>query len=144
MFSKKSSADKELQKAESETISAIIDKTMEISGEIAFKGKTRIDGTINGNINGEHLVLSQSGKIIGDITVTSFICHGAIEGNIQAGLVTARKGCSIRGRLEAASLTVEPGASLDGEVKASGAKSANAEGKRPSEPPKSSPSTPSS
>lgn len=118
MFSKKEGLEKELQKAENETISSIIDKTMSVSGEIAFKGKTRIDGTINGNISGEHLILSEAGKIIGDIKVSSFICHGSIEGNIKANLVTARKGCTIHGKLEAGSLTVEPGATLDGEVRA--------------------------
>ncbi len=132
MFNKKgSSVEKELQKAESETISAIIDKTMLISGEISFKGKTRIDGTINGDISGEHLILSESGTITGDIKVTSFICHGTIEGNIIANLVTARKGCSIKGRLEAGSLTVEPGARLDGEVKAAGSNSGTGEAKNP-------------
>ncbi|MEE4164672.1 MAG: polymer-forming cytoskeletal protein [Desulfocapsaceae bacterium] len=118
MFSKKNGFDKEMQKAENETISSIIDKSMSVSGEISFKGKTRIDGTINGNITGEHLVLSESGKIIGDVKVSSFICHGYLEGNIMAKLVTASKGCSIIGKLEAGSLTVEPGATLDGEVKA--------------------------
>jgi len=118
MFNKKDSLEKKLQQAESETITSIIDKTMTVRGEITFKGKTRIDGTINGDISGEHLILSESGKIVGDIKVSSFICHGTIEGNIVANLVTARKGCAIHGRLEATSLSVEPGASLDGEVKA--------------------------
>lgn len=144
MFSKKASIDKEMQKAESETITAIIDKTMVISGEISFKGKTRIDGTINGNIDGEHLVLSESGTITGDIRVSSFICHGTIDGNISASLVTARKGCSIRGRLEASNLTVEPGARLDGEIKATGSNPSSGSAKNPSgsaSPPTSSPSS---
>ena len=118
MFNKKDGFEKEMQKAEGETISSIIDKTMSITGEINFKGKTRIDGTINGNVNGEYLILSESGKITGDVKVSSFICHGSIQGDIKANLVTARKGCTIHGKMEAGSLTVEPGATLDGEVKA--------------------------
>lgn len=119
MFKSKDDLDKEVQKAENEAISSIVDQSMSISGELAFKGKTRIDGTINGNITGEHLVLSKSGKIIGDVKVHSFICHGSIDGNISADIVTARKGCVIQGKLEAGNLTVEPGATLDGEVKTS-------------------------
>ncbi len=111
MFNKKDSLESELQKAESETISSIIDKTMSVSGEIIFKGKTRVDGNINGNISGEHLVLSESGTITGDVNVSSFICHGSINGNIIARLVNARKGCFIHGSLEAGSLSVEPGCS---------------------------------
>lgn len=117
MFKNKDHLEKQIQKVESETISSIVDQNMTINGELSFKGKTRIDGNVNGNISGEHLILSQSGVITGDITVASFVCHGIIEGNVTAEIVTARKGSSIRGRVETANLVVEPGAALDGEVK---------------------------
>ena len=117
MFGKATeNAEQELKKVESEAISSIIDKSMTINGEIAFKGKARIDGTINGNIEGEHLILSESGRINGDIMVVSFNCYGHIEGNIKATMLTARKSCSITGKLEAGSLTVEPGAAMKGEI----------------------------
>ena len=118
IFGKKDDLEQEIQRAESEAISSIIDKSMKITGELSFSGKTRIDGTIIGNLSGEHLILSESGKITGDIAASSFNCFGTLEGNVKAGIVTARKDCSIRGRLEAGSLTVEPGAVIDGEIKA--------------------------
>lgn len=108
----------EMKKVENEAISSIIDKTMTIIGEINFQGKARIDGIIEGNITGEHLVLSESGQIRGDIRVSSFNCYGEIEGNIQAGILNARKGCSISGTLKAKTLTVEPGACIQGEISA--------------------------
>lgn len=118
MFGKPVNVEQEMKKVESEAISSIIDKSMAITGEISFKGKARIDGTINGNIQGEHLILSESGKIIGDISVSSFNCYGSLEGNIKANMLTARKNCTIVGKLEAGSLTVESGASIEGEIKA--------------------------
>jgi cytoskeletal protein CcmA (bactofilin family) len=119
IFGKKGSTlEKEMQKADVEAISSIIDKNMSITGEISFQGKAMIDGVITGNITGDHLILSKSGKVNGDIHVSSFTCHGELIGNIQATIATARKGCSIRGKLEAGSLTVEPGALLEGEIKA--------------------------
>jgi cytoskeletal protein CcmA (bactofilin family) len=118
MFRKSVNVEQELKKVDSEAISSIIDKSMTIKGEIIFKGKTRIDGTINGNIDGEHLILSETGKIFGDIKVSSFNCYGLLEGNVKANMLTARKNCSIHGKLEAGSLTVEPGASIQGEIKA--------------------------
>jgi len=119
IFGKKGTAlEKEMQKADGEAISSIIDKNMNITGEISFKGKVMIDGLITGNITGDHLILSKSGKVHGDIKVSSFTCHGELIGNIQATIATARKGCSIRSKPEAGSLTVEPGALLEGEIKA--------------------------
>ncbi len=106
-----------MKKVESEVISSIIDKSMIITGGITFKGKARIDGVINGNIEGEHLILSETGRIKGDIIVSSFNCYGTIEGNIKTNMLTARKNCSISGKLEAGSLTVESGAAIQGEIK---------------------------
>ncbi len=118
IFSHKDEAEKEFQKAEGEAISSILDKSIKLNGEFSFKGKTRIDGTIDGNISGEHLILSNTGTINGDVEVASFVCHGVIKGNIKSNFITAKKGSSIHGKVEAGSLTVEPGASLDGEIKA--------------------------
>ena len=118
MFTKKDTVQSDMQKADNEAISSIIDKSMVISGEINFKGKAKIEGVVTGNINGEHLVLSPTGKVTGDINVTSFNCFGMLHGNVKANTITARKDCSIHGKLEAGSLTVESGAILDGEIKA--------------------------
>ncbi len=117
IFGKSDSADQEMQKVENEAISSIIDKSMTVRGEISFKGKARIDGVINGNIEGEHLVLSETGKVIGDISVSSLNCYGSLEGNITANILTARKNCAIHGKLIAESLTVEPGAAIEGDIK---------------------------
>lgn len=118
MFAKKEALEKEIEKVEGEAISSIIDASMSVTGEISFKGKTRIDGEINGNITGEHLILSKDGKITGDVKVTSFICQGVFTGNVETKILTAKKGSSINGKIIAGNLTVEPGASLDGEIKA--------------------------
>lgn len=118
VFGKKDNYEQEMQKAESEAISSIIDKSMVITGELSFSGKTRVDGQIFGNIKGEHLILSKTGKIEGDITVKSFVCHGNMQGNAKADIVTLRKECTILGKIEAQTLTVEPGAIVDGEIKA--------------------------
>lgn len=119
IFNKKDELEQEASRASKEAISCIISKEMHISGEINFKGKARIDGTVEGNIQGEYLVLSESGRINGDMELGALICHGVIEGNIQAKLVTAHNTATIRGRLTAGSLTVESGAVLEGEIHAS-------------------------
>ncbi len=118
MFKKKEDLEKEFEKVEGEAISSIIDESMHITGEISFKGKTRVDGEITGDTKGEHLILSKSGKIEGDLEAHSFICHGHFKGNINTRILTARKDCSITGKITAGSLTVEPGAAIEGEIKA--------------------------
>jgi len=118
LFNKQKDLHQESIKASNEVISSILSKAMQISGEISFKGKARIDGLVEGNVKGEYLVLSETGKIIGDVDVDSLICHGTIEGNINCKLVTAHTTAAIQGMLVATNLTVESGASLNGEIKA--------------------------
>lgn len=117
MFKIKDNLVKQFRKVDSNTISSIVDRSMTITGELNFKGKARIDGTVNGNIDGEHLILGQYGRINGDVKVATFVCHGILDGNVSADTVTARKNSSIHGRVSATNLVVEPGASLDSEVK---------------------------
>lgn len=131
IFTKNDLTKEEMERAENEAISSIIDKNMVIQGEISFQGKTRIDGTITGNITGEHLVLSDTGKVTGDVIACSFNCFGSLKGNVRANIITARKNCSIHGKLEAGTLTVEPGAVIDGEIRSADPKFAEAPVKKP-------------
>ena len=106
-------------KTSDDVISSIISNDMRVTGEMIFKGKARLDGVVEGNVKGEHLVLSESGKVIGDLELVTLICHGSIEGNVKAQKVTAHSNSSIKGNLIATSLTVESGAKLNGEVSSS-------------------------
>ena len=118
IFGKAVRLEQEMKQVDGEAIASIIDKNMTLTGEVFFQGKARIDGTITGNIAGEHLILSETGKVVGDIAVSSFNCYGSLEGNVKAAMLIARKNCSIQGKLEAENLTVEPGACIQGEIQA--------------------------
>lgn len=119
LFRKKDSALDSTAVGSREVISSILGKEMRVNGELNFKGKARLDGVVEGNIRGEHLVLSESGRICGDLELLSLICHGTVEGNIKAEQVTAHKTASVHGNLIADRLTVEPGARLHGEITSS-------------------------
>jgi cytoskeletal protein CcmA (bactofilin family) len=102
-----------------EVISSILAKDMRVIGELRFKGKARLDGIVEGNIKGEHLVLSESGRVQGDLDLVSLICHGTVEGNIKSQQLAMHRTASVHGSLVAISLTVEPGARLNGEITSS-------------------------
>ncbi|HEB49302.1 MAG TPA: polymer-forming cytoskeletal protein [Desulfobulbus sp.] len=99
-------------------ISSIISSEMQVQGDIRFKGKARIDGTVQGDIRGEYLVISESGTIHGNLDLETLVCHGRVEGDVKAELITAHSTASINGCLTAANLTVEAGATLEGEIRA--------------------------
>lgn len=119
LFAKKDPAPEHSAGKSGEVITSILAKDLRVTGELKFKGKTRLDGIVEGNIKGEHLVLSECGRVHGDLELISLICHGTVEGNIKAQQVTAHRTASVHGNLIATSLTVEPGARLNGEITSS-------------------------
>ena len=119
--------EKKNMRNDKDPIESVLAKEMVIKGEVAFKGKARFDGTIEGNISGEYLILSETAKVVGNIEVATLICHGRVEGNITADIVTVHATSAIHGILKSESLTVESGAALDGEVHASTRKQSNPE-----------------
>jgi cytoskeletal protein CcmA (bactofilin family) len=109
-------------KNEKDPIASVLAKEMVITGEINFKGKARFDGTVEGDITGEYLILSDTAQVVGNITVTTLVCHGKVEGNVLAEVVTAHATSEINGILKSQNLTVESGASLEGEIHSSSRK----------------------
>lgn len=111
--------EKRAVKNEKDPIASVLAKEMVITGEINFKGKARFDGTVEGDITGEYLILSDTAQVVGNISVTTLVCHGKVEGNVIAEVVTAHATSEIHGILKSQNLTVESGASLEGEIHSS-------------------------
>lgn len=99
-------------------ITSIFDKGVLVVGDISFKGKMRLDGSVKGNISGEYLIVSETGVVNGDITAAVVVCQGQVDGKISAKKFYAKKGGVINGTLETSDLSVESGASLNGDIKA--------------------------
>ena len=117
-FFKKNNDDLEVdQDGNNIAISSIVGTGMNFTGDVKFTGKLRLDGTIEGNVKGDHLILGETGSITGDVNIDTFTCQGKVKGNINARNLNVVKGCRIDGNVEAVNLLVEGGASLNGEVK---------------------------
>ncbi|WYD80770.1 MAG: polymer-forming cytoskeletal protein [Candidatus Electrothrix gigas] len=114
--------EKKVVKNEKDPIASVLAKEMVINGEIRFKGKARFDGKVEGDITGEYLILSDTAQVVGNITVTTLVCHGKIEGNVVAEVVTVHATSEVNGILKSQNLTVESGASLEGEIHSSSRK----------------------
>lgn len=99
-------------------ITSILDQEMLVVGDVTFKGKTRLDGRVEGNVQGDYLIVSESGSVNGDIDAQVVICHGQVDGNIRAEKIQAMHAAIINGSLVAEDLAVESGAKLSGEIKA--------------------------
>ena len=94
----------------------IINSKTKIKGDISSEGDLRIDGIIEVTlvIIGK-LVLSPTGKIIGNITCNNGDISGRIEGNINTKeLLTLKANANILGDIQIGQLSIEPGAVFTG------------------------------
>ncbi len=96
-----------------------IDRTMHIVGDISFKGTAVIEGCMQGNISGETLIVTETGEIIGDLTMEKVVCSGKITGTITAQWLTVENAAQIQGKLLCETLEIESGAQVDCEVRSS-------------------------
>jgi cytoskeletal protein CcmA (bactofilin family) len=106
-----------LMPSQTPPMNSIVGQDMTITGDLVFDSKIQVDGTIDGNLSGDCLVLSATGTVNGDIESNTIICHGKITGNVKVGELFLKKTGVINGRVETSDLSVESGGALNGEIK---------------------------
>jgi cytoskeletal protein CcmA (bactofilin family) len=86
-----------------------------IKGEITSKGTVRVDGTFDGNVVAECVIIGETGAICGDIVVKTCIIGGKLTGNVRAseGVEVRHRG-EICGDIYAQRLVMAEGAKFDG------------------------------
>jgi cytoskeletal protein CcmA (bactofilin family) len=75
------------KKFTSAKIDTLVGKDSIIEGNIVFKGGLHVDGTIKGNViaeegTGAMLILSEHGRIEGEVRVPNMVLNGTIAGDV--------------------------------------------------------------
>jgi len=77
-------------KIKSSKIDTLICHGIEVEGNIRFNGGLHLDGKVIGNVSADDqtstsvLVLSESGSIEGDVSVSFAVINGEVKGNVYA------------------------------------------------------------
>jgi cytoskeletal protein CcmA (bactofilin family) len=78
------------KKIKSSKIDTLIGEGVELTGNINFRGGLHLDGVINGNVTsaadaeGAVLVISERGRVEGDVYVAYAVINGEVTGNVYA------------------------------------------------------------
>ncbi len=78
------------RRIKSSRIDTLIGNSLEVNGDVKFKGGLHLDGKVTGNISAEDnttdsvLVVSESGRIEGDVSVAFAVINGEVRGNVYA------------------------------------------------------------
>lgn len=103
-------------------IDTLIGAETRINGDIHFKGGLRVDGSIIGNVIevGEAhatLVLSEHGRVEGEINVSQVMLNGSVVGSVRANhLVELQSKAVITGDVYYKTLEMHTGAVIEGKL----------------------------
>ncbi|NOQ69350.1 MAG: cell shape determination protein CcmA [Gammaproteobacteria bacterium] len=111
------------KKIKSSTIDTLVGQGVEITGDIKFQGGLHLDGTIKGNVStadnaeGAVLVISDQGRVEGDVYVAFAVINGEVIGNVYASekLELSAK-ARISGNVEYNLLEMTSGAEINGQM----------------------------
>ena len=103
-------------------IDSLIGAGTAIDGNIGFSGGLRVDGEVNGNIiaapgKPSTLVLSEHGRINGEIKVTHLVVNGVVEGSVHAAEYLELQGkAKVVGDIHYKTLEIHLGAVVEGKL----------------------------
>lgn len=93
-----------------------------VRGDVTFAGGLRIDGRVEGNVIGGAddkglLVLSETGAIVGSVTVHDAVINGQVEGDIEVRhFLELQNNARITGNIHYGALKLDCGATVDGKL----------------------------
>ncbi len=103
-------------------IDALIGAETRIEGNISFSGGLRVDGEVNGNIvavpgKPSTLVLSEHGRVNGEISATHLMLNGVVDGPVRAAeYLELQSKARVTGNVHYKSLEIQLGAVVEGRL----------------------------
>lgn len=98
-------------------LESVIGAHSDLTGELHVQGTLRIDGRLNGRIEADWVVLSETAVVKGDIQARRIIVGGAFEGTLKAReLVEIKSKGKCVGEIFTAKFSVMEGGIFDGRI----------------------------
>ncbi len=97
--------------------SSILASSFSLKGSISCKGELQIDGRVNGNINGEKVILGPDSSMDGTLTADEIIISGKFKGKIKGKSIRLETGALVDAEITYEILAIEDGSSVNGIVK---------------------------
>jgi cytoskeletal protein CcmA (bactofilin family) len=96
---------------------SIISADVRIVGDVQSQGEVQVDGTIDGDIRTQTLLVGEGAQITGEIVADTVIIRGSVTGQVKARSVELAKTARLIGDILHEDLAIETGAFLEGHCK---------------------------
>jgi cytoskeletal protein CcmA (bactofilin family) len=98
-----------------EKLEALIGANSHFRGDIDTKGTLRIDGSLDGNVNADWVILGEKASVKGDIISRGIVIGGKVEGNLTAKeIIEIKSKGRVYGEIHTSKLTIVEGGLFDG------------------------------
>lgn len=93
---------------------SIIGPDLIITGNLVSKGEVQVDGTVQGDIHGSHIVVGPNANISGGIVAEEIVIRGHVSGSVRGKRVMLQASSQVDGDIYHNALSIEQGAMFEG------------------------------
>ncbi len=93
---------------------SVIGPDLLITGNLVSKGEVQIDGEVQGDIHGTHIVIGERAKITGGIVAEEVVVRGHVMGSVRGKRVLLQNASHVEGDIYHQTLAIEQGAFFEG------------------------------
>jgi cytoskeletal protein CcmA (bactofilin family) len=102
---------------ETDKLETFLGMNSSFKGELNVKGTLRIDGTVEGQLDADYVILSEGAEVKGEIKAKKIIIGGKMDGNVRAQeLVEIKSKGKVFGDIFTPKLAIIEGAEFNGKV----------------------------
>jgi cytoskeletal protein CcmA (bactofilin family) len=93
---------------------SVIGPDLTILGNLVSKGEVQVEGEVQGDLHGSHIVVGEKAKITGSIVAEEIVVRGHVMGSIRGKKVMLQSSSHVDGDIYHQTLSIEQGAFFEG------------------------------
>ncbi len=101
-------------RATERTSASVIGPDLTINGNLISKGEVQVDGIVEGDIHGSHVIVGETATISGGIIAEEVVIRGHVVGSVRSKRVMLQSTSQVEGDIYHQSLSIEQGAMFEG------------------------------
>ena len=102
---------------DTEKLESFIGANTDFQGELKVKGTLKVDGRIDGRLNAECVILSETAVVKGEVIAKKIIVGGKVEGNLRAQEILEIKSTGkVLGDIFTNKISIAEGGEVNGKI----------------------------
>jgi cytoskeletal protein CcmA (bactofilin family) len=93
---------------------SVIGRDLTIAGNLTCRGEVQVDGIVEGDVEGSHVVIGEGATVTGSISADEVVIRGHVVGSVHSRRVMLQTTSEVEGDIFHQSLSIEQGAMFEG------------------------------